>query len=56
MPWKAKSAKRFTKKVGKSAKKKRMWSHVANSVLKRTGNKGRAVRSANAAVKRSRKR
>ena len=49
MPWTAKSATKHTKKA-KSPKKKRMWADVANSVLMRTGNEGRAVRSANAAV------
>ena len=52
MPWKAKDAKRHTHKA-KSAKRKRQWKIVANSVLKRTGDEGRAVRSANAAVKHS---
>ena len=51
MPWTAKDASRKTKKA-KSPKAKRQWSHVANSVLKRTGNEGLAIREANAVVKR----
>jgi len=35
------------------AKRKRQWSHVANSVLKRTGDEGAAVRAANGVVKKS---
>jgi hypothetical protein len=54
MPWTARGAKRHTKKA-KSAKKKRQWAHVANSMLKRTGDEGAAVRAANAVVKRGRK-
>lgn len=52
MPWKSSSARSHTKKAS-TPKRKRMWAHVANSVLKRTGNDARAVRSANAAVKRA---
>jgi hypothetical protein len=50
MPWKSSSAKGHTKKA-KSPTAKRQWSKVANSVLKSTGSEGRAVRAANAAVK-----
>lgn len=50
MPWTAKDAKRHTRKA-KSPKKKRQWAHVADSVLKRTGDEGRAVRAANSVVK-----
>lgn len=49
MPWGPGDAKRHTKKA-KSGVAQRQWSDVANSVLKRTGNEGRAVRSANAVV------
>ena len=52
MPWKASDAKRHSKKAN-SAKKSRQWSEVANSVLAATGDEARAVRSANAAVKKS---
>jgi hypothetical protein len=54
MPWNPKDATRHTKKA-KSAKGKRQWSDVANSVLKRTGDEGRAVREANAVVGRRKK-
>jgi uncharacterized protein YdaT len=50
VPWTSKSAKSFTKKA-KSPKAKRQWSKVANSVLKAGGSEGGAVRAANAAVK-----
>ena len=49
MPWKSKDARRHTRKAT-TAKRRRQWSHVANSVLARTGDEARAVRSANAAV------
>lgn len=49
MPWEPKEAKRFTKKAN-TPKKKRQFSHVANSILERTGDEGRAIRGANAAV------
>lgn len=49
MPWSAADATKHTK-TAKSAKRKRQWAHVANAVLKKTGDEGRAVREANAAV------
>jgi hypothetical protein len=52
MPWAAKDATRHTKKA-RTPKAKRQFAHVANSILARTGDEGRAVRGANAAVKRS---
>ena len=52
MPWSAGDATKHTK-AAKSAKAKRQWSHVANAVLKTTGNEGRAVREANAVVHKS---
>ena len=51
MPWGASDAKRHTRKAG-SAKAKRQWSHVANSMLKRGASEGSAIRAANAVVKR----
>lgn len=50
MPWNPKDAKRFTKKA-KSAKKKRQWSHVADSMLKRGESEGAAIRAANGVIK-----
>lgn len=53
MPWSPSDGPaRHTKKAN-SPNKKRQWSHVANSVLSKTGDEGRAVREANAAVKRN---
>lgn len=49
MPWGAKDAARHNKKA-KTPKEKRAFAHAANSVLKRTGDEGRAVRAGNAAV------
>lgn len=54
MPWTAKDAAGKTKKA-KSAKAKRQWKDVANSVLARTGDEGLAVREANGVVKGRRK-
>lgn len=51
MPWTRNSeAAKHTHKA-KSPKSKRQWRHVANSVLERTGDEGRAVRSANAVIR-----
>ncbi len=56
MPWTASDSTRFNKKNTKTDKKRRQFSHVANSILKRTGDEGRAIRGANAAVGRKKKR
>lgn len=53
MPWSPKDATRHTKKAS-TPKKKRQFSKVANKVLAETGDEGRAIREANAAVKRNR--
>ena len=55
MPWSARDAKAKTKKAS-SPKAKRQWAKVANKVLGDTGDEGKAVRIANAAVKRRKKR
>jgi hypothetical protein len=51
MPWTPNQAVRHNKKAvgGKAA---RQWSAVANSVLAKTGNDARAIRSANAVIAR----
>ena len=54
MPWKSSAASAKTKKA-KSPAAKKQWASVANKVLKETGEEGRAVRIANAAVKKRRK-
>lgn len=54
MPWTPKDAKGKTKKA-KSATAQRQWAHVANGVLKKTGNEGRAIREANAVVAKRKK-
>jgi len=50
MPWTMKSATKHTAKATTPAKKKQ-WSSTANAVLEKTGDEGKAVRIANAAVK-----
>jgi hypothetical protein len=49
MPWKARDARRFTKKASTRAAKA-AWAEVANSVLAKTGDEARAVRTANKVV------
>ena len=51
MPWTSKDSKRHTKKATGSLAS--VWSKVANQVLGKTGNDARAVREANAVVKRA---
>ena len=48
-PWTPADATRHTKKAS-TPKKKRQFAHVANKVLQSTGDEGRAIREANAAV------
>jgi len=52
MPWTPEDAQRHTHKADSKAKKQ-LWSQVANRVLKSSGDEGRAVREANAAVDRA---
>lgn len=54
MPWTPKDATSHTKKA-RSPKAKRQWRDVADSVLAKTGNEGRAIREANAVVARRKK-
>lgn len=51
MPWKPSDASSKTRKA-KSLIAKRQWRDVANSVLAKTGSEGRAIREANAVIKR----
>lgn len=55
MPWTSRDARRFTKKAS-SIHARRVWAKTANSVLERTGDEGAAIKAANAAVKRHKKR
>jgi len=50
MPWKPSDAAGKTKKADTS-KEKDVWSRVANENLKKNGNEGRAIRAANAAIR-----
>ena len=54
MPWSPSDAGRHNRKAAKG-KKSKQWAEVANSVLKKTGDEGRAVRTANGVVKRATK-
>jgi hypothetical protein len=49
-PWDPEESRRHTKKAS-SAVSQRQWSKIANSVLDKTGDEGRAVRTANGVVK-----
>jgi uncharacterized protein YdaT len=55
MPWTDKDAHSKTHRA-KTPKRKRQWRKVANAILERTVDEGRAVRGANAAVKKAGKR
>lgn len=49
MPWKNQAdVSRHNKAAGKSKRKGKVWRKVANQVLGKTGNEGRAIREANA--------
>jgi hypothetical protein len=50
MPWKPSDAKKKTKKADTKPEQKQ-WATVANKVLKSTGDDAKAVRAANAAIK-----
>ena len=50
MPWTPKDAKRFTHRA-KSAKSKRQWAHIADSMLKRGESEGAAIRAANGVIR-----
>jgi hypothetical protein len=51
MPWIAEDVDRH--KRGLPTKEKELWVRVANEVLERTGDEGRAIREANAVVDRA---
>jgi len=51
MPWKAKDARKKTKKAD-TPRKREVWREVANRMLGKTGDEGRAIREANAVVDR----
>mgnify|MGYP005840164393 CR=1 FL=1 len=51
MPWKPKDAQRHTRKADTAAKQK-LWTKIANSTLRRTGDEARAIREANAVMRR----
>ena len=51
MPWQPSDAERHNSNANTPALQ-RQWSDVANSVLKRTGNEGLAIREASGVIKR----
>ena len=55
MPWQPEDAPRHDHKAD-TPHLCRLWSEVANTVLTETGDEGRAIRSANAAVAKARRR
>ena len=55
MPWDKKDASRHTK-AARSAADQRLWSAVANKVLHESSDEGKAIRIANAQVRKSGKR
>jgi len=54
MPWRSKDVPAKTSKA-KSAVAKKQWTSTANAVLAKSGDDGKAIRIANAAVKKRRK-
>ena len=52
MPWTSKDARSHTK-AAKTPTEKKAWSRVANRVLSESGDEGKAVRIANAVIKRA---
>ena len=52
MPWTAADAHKKNHSISSGSKKSRQWSDIANSVLKRTGDEGLAIREASGVVKR----
>jgi hypothetical protein len=51
MPWNPEDAQKHTRKA-KSPHARKVWAKISDAVLSRTGDEGRAIREANAAVKR----
>ena len=51
MPWSPEDAKKYTKKA-KSPAARRQWMHVANGVLAKTGDEGKAIQAANSVIAR----
>ena len=54
MPWKPSEAKSHNHKAS-TPEMQRVWAKVANAVLKKTGDEGKAIREANAAISRIKK-
>ena len=52
MPWTPGDAPSHTKKAA-TEEARRLWAEIANQVLERTGDEGRAIREANAVIARA---
>lgn len=50
MPWSSKEVKRHSKAAAQCAKRRKTWTRVANTILRKGGSEGSAVRQANAAA------
>jgi hypothetical protein len=55
MPWEPEDAPLYTKKAA-TPRLQRLWVEIANQVLDKTGDEGRAIREANAVIARTRDR
>lgn len=49
MPWAPDDAERFKRDIAEGAKAR--WAAIANSILKQTGDEGKAIRTANGSVR-----
>jgi len=53
MPWVADDAPKFNKSTARSRHLREVWASAANAALRKYGDEGRAVRVANAAVRKA---
>ena len=52
MPWTSRSVRRHNRAAARSPRKKRAWVRTANGALRRGASEGSAIRQANAAARR----
>lgn len=53
MPWTADDAPRFNKSTSKNRHLRQVWANAANNALREYGDEGKAIRVANAAVRKA---
>jgi len=53
MPWNAQDAPKFNASTRNSPHLKELWANTANAALRKYGEEGKAIRAANAAVKKN---